>query len=89
MPDQALKQRTAHNDALQFLTGQGIDVGAIAPQVEGKFMSAFICAVKPSPKKRALILCTAPCQGVWARTSVRASQPCSYGPSLTLACTKH
>jgi ubiquinone/menaquinone biosynthesis C-methylase UbiE len=38
-------------DARQFLTGQGIDVEAIAPQVEGKFMSAFIRAVKPAPKE--------------------------------------
>ena len=35
-------------DARQFLTGEGIDVDAIAPQVEGKFMSAFIRAVKPA-----------------------------------------
>jgi 2-polyprenyl-3-methyl-5-hydroxy-6-metoxy-1,4-benzoquinol methylase len=34
-------------DARTFLTGQGIDVDAIAPQVEGKFMSAFVRAVKP------------------------------------------
>lgn len=34
-------------DARVFLTGQGVDVDAIAPQVEGKFMSAFIRAVKP------------------------------------------
>jgi arsenite methyltransferase len=34
-------------DARQFLTGEGIDVDAITPQVEGKFMSAFIRAVKP------------------------------------------
>ena len=33
-------------DARQFLTGEGIDVDAIAPQVEGKFMSAFIRARK-------------------------------------------
>jgi SAM-dependent methyltransferase len=37
-------------DARQFLTGEGIDVDAIAPQVEGKFMSAFIRAVKPAGK---------------------------------------
>ncbi|HUJ49215.1 MAG TPA: methyltransferase domain-containing protein, partial [Bryobacteraceae bacterium] len=36
-------------DARQFLTGQGIDVDAIAPQVAGKFMSAFIRARKPAP----------------------------------------
>jgi len=35
-------------DARAFLTGEGIDVDAIAPQVDGKFMSAFIRAVKPT-----------------------------------------
>jgi arsenite methyltransferase len=35
-------------DARQFLNGEGIDVDAIAPQVENKFMSAFIRAVKPA-----------------------------------------
>jgi len=35
-------------DARTFLTGQGVDVDAIAPQVEGKFMSAFIRAAKPT-----------------------------------------
>jgi arsenite methyltransferase len=34
-------------DAREFLTDKGIDVEAIAPQVEGKFMSAFVRAVKP------------------------------------------
>lgn len=34
-------------DARTFLTGQGIDVDAVAPQVEDKFMSAFVRAVKP------------------------------------------
>jgi len=38
-------------DARQFLSGEGIDVDAIAPQVEGKFMSAFIRAVKPAVKE--------------------------------------
>ncbi|HEY5293570.1 MAG TPA: arsenite methyltransferase [Burkholderiales bacterium] len=33
-------------DARQFLAGQGIDVDAIAAQVDGKFMSAFIRASK-------------------------------------------
>jgi ubiquinone/menaquinone biosynthesis C-methylase UbiE len=36
------------DDARQFLTGHGIDVDAIAPEVDGKFMSAFIRARKPS-----------------------------------------
>jgi arsenite methyltransferase len=35
------------DDARQFLTAQGIDLDAIAPQVEGKFASAFIRARKP------------------------------------------
>jgi SAM-dependent methyltransferase len=34
-------------DARQFLTAQGIDVDAIAPLVDGKFMSAFLRARKP------------------------------------------
>jgi ubiquinone/menaquinone biosynthesis C-methylase UbiE len=34
-------------DARQFLSAQGIDADSIAPQVEGKFMSAFIRATKP------------------------------------------
>ena len=36
------------DDAREFLTGEGMDVEAIAPQVDGKFMSAFIRAVKPA-----------------------------------------
>ena len=35
-------------DARAFLSGQGLDVEAIAPQVEGKFISAFIRATKPA-----------------------------------------
>ena len=35
-------------DARAFLTGQGVDVDAIAPQVDCKFMSAFIRARKPA-----------------------------------------
>jgi arsenite methyltransferase len=35
-------------DAREFLTGEGLDVAALAPQVDGKFMSAFIRAVKPA-----------------------------------------
>src|SRR5277367_5768595 len=34
-------------DAREFLSGQNINVDAIAPQVDGKFMSAFVRAVKP------------------------------------------
>jgi arsenite methyltransferase len=35
-------------DARAFLSGQGFDVDAIAPQVDGKFFSAFIRATKPA-----------------------------------------
>lgn len=35
-------------DARAFLSGQGLDVDALAPQVEGKFLSAFIRATKPA-----------------------------------------
>jgi arsenite methyltransferase len=38
-------------DAREFLSGQGIDADAIAPQVDGKFMSAFVRAVKPLEAK--------------------------------------
>jgi SAM-dependent methyltransferase len=37
-------------DARAFLTEGGVDVDAIAPQVEGKFASAFIRARKPEAK---------------------------------------
>jgi arsenite methyltransferase len=37
-------------DAREFLTSAGVDVEAIAPQVAGKFMSAFVRAVKPATK---------------------------------------
>ena len=35
-------------DAREVLSGKGIDVDSIAPQVDGKFMSAFVRAVKPA-----------------------------------------
>ena len=34
-------------DARAFLTDKGVNVDAVAPQVEGKFFSAFVRAVKP------------------------------------------
>jgi len=34
-------------DAREFLTGQNVNVDAIAPEVDGKFLSAFVRAVKP------------------------------------------
>lgn len=35
-------------DAREFLRDQGVDADAIAPHVDGKFMSAFVRAVKPA-----------------------------------------
>ena len=35
-------------DAREFLAGAGLDAAAIAPQVDGKFMSAFVRARKPA-----------------------------------------
>jgi hypothetical protein len=34
-------------DALQFLSGKGLDVDALATMIDGKFMSAFVRARKP------------------------------------------
>jgi arsenite methyltransferase len=42
-------------DAREVLSGQDVDVDAIAPHVDGKFMSAFVRAVKPQQKE--------PCSG--------------------------
>jgi arsenite methyltransferase len=39
-------------DAREFLSGQNIDVNAIAPHVDGKFISAFVRAVKPQQNQR-------------------------------------
>lgn len=36
-------------DARAFLSAEGVDVDAISPQVEGKFVSAFVRARKPRP----------------------------------------
>jgi SAM-dependent methyltransferase len=46
-------------DARGFLSGQGFDVDAIAPQVDGKFFSAFIRATKPASAAKAC--CGAAC----------------------------
>ncbi|MGB2629035.1 MAG: arsenite methyltransferase [Candidatus Acidiferrum sp.] len=41
-------------DAREFLATEGIDADAIAPEVDGKFMSAFVRAVKPHSQAREL-----------------------------------
>ena len=43
-------------EAREFLSGDGIDVDAIAPEVDGKFMSAFLRAASPPRRAR----CSAP-----------------------------
>src|SRR6204780_3084762 len=40
------------DDAREFLAGQNIDVDAIAPQVDGRIMSAFIRATKPASEDK-------------------------------------
>jgi ubiquinone/menaquinone biosynthesis C-methylase UbiE len=37
-------------DAREFLASAGVDIEAIAPQVDEKFMSAFVKAIKPAAK---------------------------------------
>ncbi|MBZ5528052.1 MAG: arsenite methyltransferase [Acidobacteriia bacterium] len=36
------------DEAREFLTHSGMDVDAVAPQIDGKFISAFVRAVKPA-----------------------------------------
>jgi hypothetical protein len=43
-------------DAEAFLTGSGLDVETFKEQIDGKFMSAFIRATKPSSLKQAVAL---------------------------------
>jgi arsenite methyltransferase len=50
----------AVEDAREFLADKGVDVDALAPQVEGKFMSAFIRAVKPKEVDKTSATCCAP-----------------------------
>ena len=54
-------------DARAFLSGEGIDADAIAPQIEDKFMSAFIRATKPNG-----------CCGCSRRSSSRGSPSSSF-----------
>jgi len=53
------------DDAREFLAGEGVDVDAIAPVVDGKFMSAFVRAKKPgqSAAERAGTCCAPTCCG--------------------------
>ena len=51
------------DDAREFLAGKGVDVDAIAPLVDGKFMSAFVRAKKPgqSAKGKVEACCASTC----------------------------
>lgn len=48
-------------DALEFLSEKGLDVESLAPQVDGKFLSAFVRAVKPLAAKPAENCCGPAC----------------------------
>ncbi len=50
-------------DARELWTAEGIDVDSIAPQVDGKFMSAFVRATKPAAKE----CCSSACYSGEAR----------------------
>jgi SAM-dependent methyltransferase len=53
-------------DAAAFLTGSGLDPATFAEQIEGKFMSAFVRAIKPAGaglKTRALPTAASACCG--------------------------
>ena len=76
-------------DAREFLTGKGIDVDAIAPQIEGKFRSAFVRARKPGaapPGDRPSLLRCLRCQlqRISSSLSLRPLGPDQ--PPVTLIC---
>ena len=48
-------------DAREFLTDKGLDVDALAPQVDGKFMSAFLRATKSRSAKTTEACCAPAC----------------------------
>jgi arsenite methyltransferase len=48
-------------DAREFLTVKGLDVDALAPQVDGKFMSAFVRATKAKAAKTTEACCAPGC----------------------------
>jgi arsenite methyltransferase len=48
-------------DAREFLSEKGLDVDALAPQVDGKFLSAFVRAVKPLAAKPTETCCSPAC----------------------------
>jgi SAM-dependent methyltransferase len=49
------------DDAREFLSEKGLDVDALAQQVDGKFLSAFVRAVKPRSAKTTESCCSPAC----------------------------
>jgi hypothetical protein len=48
-------------DAREFLSEKGLDVDALAPQADGKFMSAFVRATKSKSAKTTIACCAPAC----------------------------
>jgi ubiquinone/menaquinone biosynthesis C-methylase UbiE len=48
-------------DAREFLSEKGLDVDSLAPQLDGKFLSAFVRAVKPLAAKTTEACCSPAC----------------------------
>jgi arsenite methyltransferase len=48
------------DDARTFLAGAGLDVDALAPEIEGRFMSAFVRGTKPLDASQTESKCCAP-----------------------------
>jgi hypothetical protein len=48
-------------DAREFLSEKGLDVDALAPQADGKFMSAFVRATKSKSAKTTEACCAPTC----------------------------
>ncbi len=50
-------------DAAAFLAGTGLDVASVTPQIDGKFISAFVRGTKPALKSRPLPAANDTCCG--------------------------
>jgi arsenite methyltransferase len=50
-------------DAREFLEGAGLDPETVGPQIDGKFISAFVRATKPVSKSAAVVSSAEPCCG--------------------------
>ena len=64
-------------DAREFLASAGVDANAIAPHVDGKFMSAFVRAVKPISARRDVN------EPKLTKTQPAAQESCCTGPECT------